>query len=422
MALCYGNSVAEPPSFMLLQAADLPVSQLPILTMSQFVPGLLALALSAAFKAVVRAMDHSDERDRGHYSSRWRISARLGQYLGLTAGAVILAAPAASVWHTFLLLGTAFLLYLLLVLVGRLVATVAPGGLLAFMRPVLSLFSLLAAPLVAVGDRFISWVEQQRPADPPEAFGERLEVWLESSGLSEDELALLRNALRFRERDAGDLMVPRPDVVWLSLRDEPSHLVDRVRSSGHSRFPLCDESPDQVVGYLHVRDLGLLSEMPSPEQLHALARPVSFVPETADSLSLLRRFQREQSHMAIVVDEFGGTAGIVTLEDLLEVLVGEIYDEFDADDGQDVTPLRNGEVLVDGAVRLEELEREYGFRFGDVEEETVGGYVFGRLAREVNAGDQVDVDGAMLRVEAVEGLRVTRVRVIPVSVPAPEPA
>jgi putative hemolysin len=112
-------------------------------------------------------------------------------------------------------------------------------------------------------------------------------------------------------------------------------------------------------------------------------------------------------------------AGIVTLEDLLEELVGEIRDEFDQEEEVDVTLLRNGEVLVDGAVRLDDLERGYGLDFGDVEEETVGGFIFGRLAREVSAGDEVGLEGAVLRVEGVEGLRVTRVRVIPAAEPEP---
>jgi CBS domain containing-hemolysin-like protein len=113
-----------------------------------------------------------------------------------------------------------------------------------------------------------------------------------------------------------------------------------------------------------------------------------------------------------VVDEFGGMSGILTLEDLVEELVGDIQDEFDAEETE-VRPLESGEILVDGAVFLEEIENQLDLDFGDVEEETLGGFIFGKLAREVKPGDELEVGNVILRVEDVEGLRVTRVRVIP---------
>jgi putative hemolysin len=401
---------------MLLQAADLPAIELPLLTASQFLPGLVLLMLSAAFKAVVRAIDQEGPVRSGELnppvSQQMRLAARLAQYLALTAGTVVLVMPAGSATASLALLATVFFLYLVLLLGGRILATLAPERLLRAMMVPLRAWSFLAAPLVLVSYRTDAWVQRRRGDHGPRDTGERLAEWLETSGLSGDEMALFNNAARFRDRSVGELMVPRPDVVWLSINDDVARVLEQVRVSGHSRFPLCLESPDQVIGYLHVRDLELLAATPSPQKLRAMARPVSFVPETAEAMSLLRRFQREQSHMAVVVDEFGGTAGIVTLEDLLEELVGEIRDEFDEEE-IDITQLRNGDVLVDGAVRINDLERDYGLDFGDVEEETVGGFVFGRLAREVSAGDEVALGGAVLRVEGVEGLRVTRVRVIP---------
>jgi CBS domain containing-hemolysin-like protein len=405
---------------MLLQAADLPFSELPLLTASQFLSGLLLLLLSAAFKAVVRALNQKSTVSNGDFAPRQRLAARLAQYLALAAGAVVLAAPGGSTVRTLLLLATVFVLYLLLLLIGRALATAAPDGLLRAMQLPLRAWSFLASPLVAVSYRADRWVQHRLHKPTLMDADERMAAWLESSGLAGEELQLLRNALRFRERSIGELMVPRPDVVWLSTGDEPGRILHQVRESGHSRFPLCLESPDQVIGYLHVRDLELFAGAPSADELRAFARPVSFVPETAEAMTLLRRFQQEQSHLAVVVDEFGGTAGIVTLEDLLEELVGEIRDEFDDEEEVDVTLMRNGEVLVDGSVRLDDLERDHGLCFGEVEEETVGGFVFGRLAREVSAGDEVEVDGNVLRVERVEGLRVTRVRVIPAG--SPEPA
>jgi putative hemolysin len=403
---------------MLLQAADLPVSGFPLITTSQLVSGLLLLLLSAAFKAVVRAVDQDTRQVPGGGASRQRLAARLAQYLALIAGVLVLAAPARSAGQALLLLASMFLLYLAMLLLGRVVATAAPAAVIRAMRLPLRGWSFLAAPLIALSYRADSWV-QRRSRHSAEDTGERLEALLEASGLGDEDLKLIGNALRFRDRSVGELMVPRPDVTWLSANDDAERVKRLTNESGHSRFPLCLDSPDQVIGYVHVRDLELRGLSASAEDLRAIARPVSFVPETAEAMSLLRRFQREKSHMAVVVDEFGGMAGIVTLEDLLEELVGEIRDEFDQEEEVDVTLLRNGEVLVDGSVRLDDLERGYGLDFGDVEEETVGGFIFGRLAREVSAGDEVGLEGAVLRVEGVEGLRVTRVRVIPAVQPEP---
>lgn len=242
------------------------------------------------------------------------------------------------------------------------------------------------------------------------------ETWSRSSQLEldEHERKLLDNVLHFGVRVAREMMVPRPDVVWLSAELTRKQVIERVNDSTHTRFPICEDGPDKVVGYLHAKDLAFLQDayLPAKIDLKQLARPVAFIPETARAMTLLQRFQSERSHLAVVVDEFGGMAGIVTLEDLLEELVGEIRDEFDIEEAE-IQALETGELIVDGGVRLEELVEALPVDFGDPEEDTVGGYIFGRLAREVQIGDQVMVHGATLCVEAVEGLRVTQVRIIP---------
>jgi CBS domain containing-hemolysin-like protein len=251
--------------------------------------------------------------------------------------------------------------------------------------------------------------------DQPRAEGslkQLLDKSIRAAELDEHEQELVGNVFAFKETTAGEVMVPRPDVDWLSVDQPLEQLLAKVSESGHTRFPLCDGGVDNVIGYLHAKDLAPLFRL-APGQaadLRSLARPVAFVPEAGRAISALRRLQRERSHLAIVVDEFGGMAGIVTLEDLLEELVGDIQDEFD-EPTLAIQALDNGEWIVDGAVRLDDLE-ELGLRFGTAQEGTVGGYIFGRLAREVAPGDEVLIAGAALRVEAVEGLRVTRVRVI----------
>ena len=241
-----------------------------------------------------------------------------------------------------------------------------------------------------------------------------LEDSLRSSDLDEQEKKLLTNVIDFSETRANDIMVPRPDVMWLSLDTRFEQVMKLVSESGHTRFPVCDGSPDKVIGYLHAKDLTPFQRRVRPGRLdlRRLARPVAFVPETARAITLLKRFQEQRSHLAVVVDEFGGMSGVITLEDLLEELVGEIRDEFDVEE-PDMQLLESGELIVDGAVRLDELEETLRLDFGDVEEETIGGYIFGRLAREVEVGEELTVKGATLRVEEVEGLRVTLVRIIP---------
>jgi CBS domain containing-hemolysin-like protein len=228
------------------------------------------------------------------------------------------------------------------------------------------------------------------------------------------ERELLRNVLDFNGVVASELMVPRPDVHWVDVSAPLAKVVEQITQSGHTRFPLCEGSADKVMGYLHAKDIAFLQQTYLPEgvDLRKLARPVMFVPEGVRAMSLLERFQKAKIHFAVVIDEFGSMAGIVTLEDLLEELVGDIQDEFDVEETE-VRPLEGGEVLVDGSVHLEDIEQDLGIQFGDVEEETLGGFIFGRLARSVQAGDEVEIEGATLRVEAVDGLRVTRVRVIP---------
>ncbi len=228
------------------------------------------------------------------------------------------------------------------------------------------------------------------------------------------ERELLRNVLDFNSVVASEMMVPRPDVHWIDVSAALAKVVEQITQSGHTRFPLCDGTLDKVIGYLHAKDIAFLQQTYLPEgvDLRKLARPVMFVPEGVKAMNLLERFQKAKIHFAVVIDEFGSMAGIVTLEDLLEELVGDIQDEFDVEETE-VRSLESGEVLVDGSVHLEDLEHDLGIAFGDVEEETLGGFIFGRLARSVQAGDEVEIDDATLRVEAVDGLRVTKVRVIP---------
>lgn len=235
------------------------------------------------------------------------------------------------------------------------------------------------------------------------------QFFVANNTLDKHEQELVQNVISFNETLAKEIMVPRPDVVWISSKDTLAEALQKIKESGYTRFPLCEATPDNVVGYLHVKDLAFAENKESA--LCLLKRDVAFVPETAEANTLLKKLQGEQSHFAVVVDEFGGMAGILTLEDLLEELVGEIRDEFDEDEIPEITELSTGELIVNGGVQLEDLEITYNLDFGEAEEDTIGGYIFGRLVRAVNVGETLEIAGACLKVEAVDGLRITQVRI-----------
>lgn len=306
---------------------------------------------------------------------------------------------------------------LLVILIQQGVSAIAgrdPAATLGALAGPLYLWWQLTRPLTALLLTASQPLQRLAGSDHPrqaDGLTQALDKSIPSAELDEHEKEIIRNVFAFRKRTAGEVMVPRTDVVWLAADQPLPELLAKVRASGHSRFPLCEGSVDNVIGYLHAKDLAPLYRLPPETAIdwRELARPVIFVPETGRAVAALRRLQRERSHLAVVVDEFGGMAGIVTVEDLLEELVGEIEDEFD-EPTLALAALGDGEWIADGTVRLEAL-KALGLTFGEAQEETVGGYIFGRLAREVSPGDEVTLNGAVLRVEAVDGLRVTRVRI-----------
>ncbi len=440
--------VAEPPSTRLQSAADL-FFQLPLSDQGLFwqaFGAVLLLLVSAGFSLGLLSFSKflNEKRDPG---VRWGdpllslASLQLGRSLAAFGFVALASLPlirsfgrvlggsslalAASVVLTVLLL--AFVYVVVVLQLAKLASDVHARRALQALQAPFRLWRALSYPvswlIVLLGNVTRRWVGVTRPDAASQAYALRRLLEEDVAGSSDQqERQLLRNVLEFTEAVASDMMMPRPDVAWLATDSSLDAVLEQVRESGHTRFPLCDGTPDKVVGYLHAKDLTFLRPAGPAGQVdfRKLARPVAFVPETARAMTLLERFQKERSHMAVVVDEFGGMSGIITLEDILEELVGEIQDEFDAEEA-DIEALEGGDLLVDGGVHLEDLEERLGLSFGDVEEETLGGYIFGRLAREVTPGDEVSIYGALLRVEAVDGLRVTRVHVQRRSQPASEP-
>jgi putative hemolysin len=238
---------------------------------------------------------------------------------------------------------------------------------------------------------------------------------------------LIDEVLAAGARHVRELMVPRTEVVFLDASLPIETAAKTVRSSPHSRFPVIGENTDDVVGFVHLRDLLIRPEADQARTVGALAREVRRLPASKRVLPALSEMRREGDHLALVVDEYGGTAGIVTLEDLIEELVGEIHDEYDAAPepaGADgVAPSE-----VDGLLNLNDFAERVGFALTPGPYDTVGGFVMARLGKLPSVGDVVRVNAAVggvpsewgLAVVAMDGRRVDRVAIVPTPRPAPD--
>jgi putative hemolysin len=229
--------------------------------------------------------------------------------------------------------------------------------------------------------------------------------------LSRDERALIDEVFEAGERQLREVMVPRTEVEFLDAGWSIARAVRTVQALPHSRYPVVRGSQDEVVGFVHVRDLYTpTGAARRGVKVGDLAREVLMLPATKRVLPSMSEMRRSGDHLAVVVDEYGGTAGIVTLEDLIEELIGEIRDEYDVADVE-ARQLRGGDVEVDGLLNLDEFEEATGHRLSDGAYETVAGCLMARLGRLPRIGDAVEVDGLRLKVSKMDGRRVARVRV-----------
>ena len=245
----------------------------------------------------------------------------------------------------------------------------------------------------------------------------------ESGAIQSNEKELIENVFEFDNMTARDVMVHRTDMVTLDIDDDQATIVDTIRQSGLSRFPVCQDDVDDIIGILSTREYLLNFHLPQPRPLKELLRPAYFVPETVAADVLFRDMQGKKIHMALVVDEYGGTSGLVTLEDLLEELVGNIYDEFDPQEEQDIIRQEDGRWRVSGSADLEELAEAMELELPEEEErdyDTLGGLVFAQLSVIPEDGSHPVVEAMGLRIQ-VEELCDRRVEWALVSKNQPDP-
>jgi putative hemolysin len=206
-------------------------------------------------------------------------------------------------------------------------------------------------------------------------------------------------------------MIPRTLMTAIPVTVEEGQLLELLPSTPYSRLPVYDDSIDDIVGMLHLKDLVRQQLAGDPFDLQALLRQVSFVPETLPVKALLASFKRLHQHMAIIIDEHGGTLGLVTLEDLLEEVVGEVRDEFDAGEEDPVTLAKPGHLVALGTAQLEELEAYVPLPKHEYDVNTIGGLILAELGRRPEVGDEVRANDVTFRIEEVEGLTIRRISI-----------
>jgi magnesium and cobalt transporter len=229
-----------------------------------------------------------------------------------------------------------------------------------------------------------------------------------------DAQAMLEGVLDVAELQVRDIMVPRAQMVIVRRDDPPARILPVVVESGHSRFPVMDENRDDIVGILLAKDLLRLSGSGKRERfdIREYMRPAVFVPESKRLNVLLKEFRRNRNHMAIVVDEYGGVSGLVTIEDVIEQIIGEIDDEFDVEDDQNIRKEVERQFIVRGVTRLEEFNEYFGTHLTEEGVDTVAGLVMQKLGRLPRRGETLSLDGLELRIVRADRRRIDAVRVV----------
>jgi CBS domain containing-hemolysin-like protein len=291
---------------------------------------------------------------------------------------------------------------------------------LAVSTPVRWFFTLLR-PLIWLLQESTELILRGLGLEPPgaehEAHSEaELRMLLSSSAeqgeIEHEEQEMLYKVFDFADKEVADVMVPRPEVVAISIALPAEEALKAVLESPFTRYPVYRESLDDIVGVLHIRDLieAMHDRGLGAVDVSTIVRPAYMVPETKDLGALLAEFRRTNQHLAIVIDEYGSMEGIVTLEDLLEEIVGEIEDEFDLPD-ETVERIDEDTIRIDGTFTIDDFNEQFHCNLPDDDFHTVGGFVFGMLGRGAEPGDEVSHDGLRFHVDSIDGQRIDRLTV-----------
>ncbi len=310
-------------------------------------------------------------------------------------------------------------------LVPKSIAIRAPAGTTLWTALPLYLFYWAAFPAIWLLNKTANGILRLiriQPASEHEIAHSEEEVRLllasrHGATLSDSKRDLLDNVFELFERVARQVMLPRSDVVYLSTGKSLAENLEIAKKSGHTRFPLCEGDLDSIVGVVHIKDLFRAAK--TPEDLTRIARPVKFVPETITLDRLLARMRTERLHLTAVLDEYGGVSGIVTLENVIEEIVGPIQDEFDAE-RPELVDRGDGVYQVSGSMLIVDLEDELGLEISDRDADTIAGVALSAIGRRPRVGDRVDLPGIELEVLEVQDNRIRSLRLHRTEEPAAE--
>ncbi len=280
---------------------------------------------------------------------------------------------------------------------------------------------LLAKALIGIGNVLVPGKGLSAgPFAMPEELIALADAAVEDDVLEQGERDLIESVIGFGDIVVREVMVPRTDMTTLDRTTSVATALEISSAAGYSRLPVVGENIDDVMGLVYVKDL-IRAELDGQDQrlVAEILRPSRFVPETKRVAPLLREMQHHSFHMAVVVDEYGGVAGLVTLEDLIEEIVGEIVDEFDVEEPL-VERQPDGSLTVDGRILITDLNQIADLELPEGDFDTVAGFVFDRFGRVPNEGEKVDSDGYTLRVERVQARRITKVHVLSHSQAGPD--
>ncbi|MBO6289530.1 MAG: HlyC/CorC family transporter [Alphaproteobacteria bacterium] len=280
-------------------------------------------------------------------------------------------------------------------------------------------FNKICTPIIWCFDHVSMWIlklmKVQKADENEDAHSEEeIKLIIDASqkgGVIDDtESEIIQNAINFSEIFAHEIMVPRQDMKCIYKDDSFDEVMAFVRENKHTRFPLCDQDKDQILGMLHIRDLLENKDAPQKDILKRLVRKVLFVPENKSISDVLHEMMKKRIQLAIVVDEYGGTAGLLTMEDILEELVGEIQDEHDGVAEEACKCIDEKTYEFDGVYLVEDAYEEMGLPYHELEESTMGGYLFNLLGEEPNVGDKAEDENCIYEVLSVDNMRITRLR------------
>jgi CBS domain containing-hemolysin-like protein len=234
----------------------------------------------------------------------------------------------------------------------------------------------------------------------------------EGGVIEEEEKDMIYSIFQFRDTLAREVMIPRIDVFAIDVETPFEEAMTEIISAGHSRIPIYAETIDNIVGLLYAKDLlRVWREGAIGKTLRDLLRPAHFVPEAKALDELLAELQQQRIHMAVVVDEYGGTAGLVTLEDIVEEIVGEIRDEYDTTEEAPYQKISDDEYLFDGGINIDDVNELLDLKLPSDDADTLGGYIYGQLGRVPASGDQLTEGNVVMEVQHVTGRRIRKVRV-----------